>query len=288
MSWRTVVITSTSKLDYQAGYLVVRSKDIKRVHLSEIAVVMVESTAVSITSYLMNELVKRNIKIVFCDEKHNPCAEVLPLHGKQDDAERIREQIQISENRKSEAWTQIVRAKISNQKHLLVLKNKEGISLLEDYENQIEPGDITNREAVAARIYFESLFGKDFTREEVIPINAALNYCYMVLCSLVSREISASGYLTALGIHHTNHANSFNLSCDLMEPFRPLVDKFVFENISTQFETDEKHMVIRFLEQEVLIHDRKEYFINAVGIYVKSVLDFLVCESNEIKFPSIL
>ena len=113
MSWRVVVVKSRSKLDYKLDYLVIRTEDkTARVHLSEIAVLLIESTAVSLTAYLLSELTKQKIKVIFCDEKCNPQAELLPLYGSHDASRKVREQIRWNEETKKLIWAEIVRAKI--------------------------------------------------------------------------------------------------------------------------------------------------------------------------------
>lgn len=112
MSWRTVVISNVSKLDYQIGYLVVRGQETKRIHINEISMLIIESTAVSMTAYLLSELVKNKVKVIFCDEKRNPLSELLPYYGSHDTSLKIRNQIQWRELQKKEIWTQIVKEKL--------------------------------------------------------------------------------------------------------------------------------------------------------------------------------
>lgn len=275
MSWRTVVVTQTCKLDYQQNYLVVRGKETLKVHIQEIAVLMIESTAVSLTSYLLNELIKNKVKIIFCDEKRNPCSELVPYYGSFDTSSKVRNQIRFNKDMKTEVWTKIVREKICQQKQLLKDLEKEEYLLLEQYEQNVISGDSTNREGHAAKVYFNSLFGKSFSRKEDNSINAALNYGYSLILSAINREISANGYLTQLGLFHNNVHNPFNLGCDLMEPFRPLVDRAVVDNKFEQFGKEEKQLMLALLSQEVMIKGKKEKLLNAIKIYVKSIFDVL-------------
>ena len=285
MSWRTVIITSNAKLDYSMGYLIVRTSDVKRVFLSEISVLIIESTAVSLTSYLINELIKKNIKVIFCNEYHQPVSEIVSIYGNSDSSDMVRKQIAISSEIKRNVWMEIIYHKIKGQKRVLELMNKQEAEKLDSYMSQVSPGDLTNREGFAAKVYFNSLFGMEFSRNEPIAVNAALNYGYSILCSAISREIVANGFLTQLGIFHNNHANHFNLSCDLMEPFRPFIDYFVIKNCSEDFSKEDKKKVISFFQTKVIINTRKETIYNAISIYVKSVLDKLLAGSGRIKFP---
>ena len=275
MSWRIIVISKRAKLDLQLGKMVVRSDEITKIVLSEISTIIIESTAVSITASLISELAKRKIKVIFCDEKRNPSCELVNYYGSHDTSNKIRKQIAWKQQTKEAIWTEIVTDKIRKQKDLLELLRRKESALLDTYLKEITWNDGTNREGHAAKVYFNSLFGLDFTRTEDSLINAALNYGYSVLMSAFAREIVASGYLTQLGIFHDNMFNQFNLASDLMEPFRPLVDYIVRSLMPQKFEREEKLEILRILQQEVTIAGRREVVNNAIKIYCKSVFDAL-------------
>ncbi len=280
MSWRTVVVSSSAKLDYQLGYLVVRREDTVKIHLSEISMLVLESTAVSLTVALLSELTKRKVKVIFCDEKRNPSSELIPYYGSHDTSAKIRDQITWDEEKKAAIWTEIVTEKIRKQAEFLRRLEKKEAALLEEYIQEIEFGDATNREGHAAKVYFNAIFGMDFTRTAENSINAALNYGYGIILSSFNREIVSNGYLTQLGLFHDNMFNQFNLGCDFMEPFRPLVDRKVLQMNPQQFEHEEKVAILELLQEEVYIAGRKEYISNAIKIYCKSVFD-AIC-SNDI------
>lgn len=275
MSWRTVVISKRAKLDYQLGYLVVRSEETTKIHLGEISTVLVESTAVSLTTCLLAELAKKKIKVIFCDEKHNPSSELVSYYGSHDTSNKVRKQIQWSSKVKEAVWTEIVTEKIRKQKELLDYLGKEESALLAGYLQEITWNDETNREGHAAKVYFNALFGLDFTRTADNLINAALNYGYSILLSAFAREIVASGYITQLGLFHDNMFNQFNFASDLMEPFRVLIDREVACMSFDQFEQAEKMQLVDVLNREVKIDGRVQYVNNAVKIYCKSVFDAL-------------
>ena len=275
MSWRTIVITKRAKLDLQLGFMVVRGEHTTKVALNEIAVVLIESTAVSLTTSLLAELTKRKVKVIFCDEKRNPSSELVSYYGSHDTSNKIRKQIAWRQNTKEAVWTEIVSEKIRKQKELLELLGKEEAELLSSYLQQIAWNDETNREGHAAKVYFNALFGLDFTRTEDNLINAALNYGYSIILSSFTREIVANGYITQLGLFHDNMFNQFNLASDLMEPFRPLVDKCVLGMKLEQFEHEEKMWLVDILNQGVQIDGKIQYVSNAIKIYCKSVFDAL-------------
>lgn len=290
MSWRVVVIESQSKLDYKMGYLVVRSLDTKRILLDEIAVLMIENPAVSLTGILMEELIVRKVKVIFCDTKRNPIAELIPHHGSHDSSAKIRVQITWEQTTKDNIWRDIVSEKIRKQADFLQeIGHEEQAMMLTEYTGQIELADATNREGHAAKVYFNALFGMDFTRSADTPINAALNYGYSIVLSAFNREVCANGYLTQLGIFHNNMFNHFNLSCDLMEPFRVLVDRMVYRMQPIEFGKDEKHEMWKLLDQKVEIDGQDQFVMNAIKIYTKSVLDAInEGDSSGMKFYNML
>ncbi len=276
MSWRTVVVSSQAKLDYKMGYLVVRSMETNRISVDEIAILVLENSAISLTGSLLEVLVEKKVKVIFCDSKHNPCAELVPHHGSHDSSAKIRTQVAWNEDVKALIWQEIISEKIRKQAtFLLELGKDREAELLYSYIGQVEMLDATNREGHAAKVYFNALFGMEFTRSEENPINAALNYGYSILLSAFNREISANGYVTQLGIFHNNMFNHFNLACDLMEPFRILIDRYVVANLPNEFGKDEKHQLWRILGEKVIIKDTQQYVQNAIRIYTRSVFDAL-------------
>lgn len=275
MSWRTIVISKRAKLDLQLGYMVVRSEEVTKIVLSEISTILIESTAVSLTTGLLAELSKRKIKVIFCDEKRNPSSELVSYYGSHDTSNKIRKQVAWKQNTKEAVWTEIVTEKIRKQKEILEILGKEESEILSSYIKEITWNDGTNREGHAAKVYFNALFGLDFTRTEDNYINAGLNYGYSIILSAFTREIVANGYITQLGLFHDNIFNQFNLASDLMEPFRVLIDQKILQMKLIDFEHNEKMQLVDVLNQEVLIDGKKQYVNNAIKIYCKSVFDAL-------------
>ncbi len=279
MTWRIVVVSGIAKLDLRLNYLVIRGRDLRKIHLSEISLLVIENTAVSLTAALLCELNKRKIKVVFCDERRNPYGELMPYYGSHDSTEKLRVQIKWKADNKQSVWREIVRGKIINQRNVLSKYEREQYSMLDEYAAKVELNDSTNREGHAAKVYFNALFGKDFTRHNNDPINSCLNYGYSVILSVVNRDIVSAGYFTQLGIFHDNTYNQYNLGSDLMEPFRPFVDDLVVEMGPEDITSAEKRRLIDLLNKEVTIDGKKNYLINAIGIYCRSVLDS-VCSGD--------
>ena len=276
MSWRTVVIRSRAKLDYKMNYMVVRKlEETNKVFIDEIHTLIIESTAVSLTAALLNELTKNKVKIIFCDEKRNPSSELISYYGSHDTSAKYRSQISWSRSTKEKVWTEIVREKIKNQAILLKELGYEEYKMLEDYYKQVELFDTTNREGHAAKVYFNALFGKGFSRTNEEPINSALNYGYAILLSAINREVVSMGYMTQFGLFHDNMFNQFNLSCDLMEPFRIFVDRKIIYMDIKDLDSKTKLRIIEAMNDTIDIDGQKMYFNNALKIYCKSVFDAL-------------
>ncbi len=276
MSWRTVVITTRCKLDYKMGYMVVRAEETKKIFLDEIAVVLIENPAVAITGCLLEALTQKKIRVIFCDAKRTPHAELVPHYNAYDCSRKIKAQIRWSDDLKGAVWADIVSEKIRKQADFLEeLRKDSEAALLRSYLSQIEPHDATNREGHAAKVYFNALFGMDFTRSEENAVNAALNYGYGIVLSAFNREIVAHGYLTQLGIFHDNMFNAFNLSCDFMEPFRVLVDRRVKSMEFSAFTSEEKHGLVGLLNDTVVIDRTRQTVLNAVRKYCQSLFEAL-------------
>ena len=274
MSWRTVVITSRCKLDFKMGFMVVRAEETKKIFLDEIAVLLIENPAVSLTGCLLEALCEKKIRVIFCNARRNPTAELVPYYNSYDSSRKIKAQISWNDDMKGAIWADIVAEKIRKQADFLEeLEKLNEASLLRSYLSQIKMHDETNREGHAAKVYFNALFGMDFTRSEENMTNAALNYGYSIILSAFNREITSNGYLTQLGIFHDNMFNHFNLSCDLMEPFRILIDRKVKAMKISDFSSDEKHFLVNTLNDTVTISQTKQTVLNAIKYYCRSVFD---------------
>lgn len=270
------------------GYLVVRGEETHRVFMDEIALLMIENTAVSMTGYLLSELINKKIRVVFCDGKRNPTAELCPYYGSHDSSRKVKQQIQWSDETKGYIWTAIVAEKIRNQANLLSVKKQHTeANKLMQYISELEFGDATNREGHAAKVYFNALFGMEFSRRtSPDPINSCLDYGYGIILSAFNREVTANGYLTQLGLFHDNVFNQFNLSCDLMEPYRPLIDARVLLIDPKEFSPEEKHRLIALIHDPIRINGSEQTVLNSIKIYVKSIFDALNSDDNSlIKFP---
>ena len=274
MSFRTVVITRQSKISYKNRFLVVKQEnDEKYIHLSEIDTIIVDSISVSISAYLLKELADNKINIIFCDEKHNPFGEVVPYYSKHNTSKMIKEQIKWKVSDKDKIWSEIVKNKIMNQALLLKKTKSPKYKLILSYIDEVVDGDKTNREGHAAKVYFNALFGNDFVRNSDDSINAALNYGYAILLSTINKEIINNGYLTQLGIHHKNEFNEFNLTCDLMEPFRIVIDNFVYYNQERKLDTEYKLDIVNILNGTFKYQGKNHTLKDIIKMFVKNTLE---------------
>lgn len=275
MGWRTVLISGRAKLDLKLNNMVIRKDETIKVHIPDIAILIIESTTVSITTALIERLVEEKIKIIFSGKDHNPIGEIVNYYNKHNSVAIIRKQISWTESIKKKVWTEIIKEKIKNQAVLVSCESKEKSNLLLNYVLEIKEGDISNREGHAAKVHFNTLFGKDFIRNDDNAINAMLNYGYTLLLSSFTREITASGYLTQIGIFYDNQFNYYNLASDLMEPLRPMIDRIVYLSYPEYFGREEKMEILTIFEKEVLIGSTKYTLLNAISEYCKSVFKAL-------------
>ena len=277
MTWRVVVIDNRAKLELKLSHLVVRQdgNKVRKIYLKDISHIIVNTTEASITFALLNEIVKNKIKLIFCDEKRNPTAEVSPFYSSYNTSEKIRSQIKWDDYIKGDVWQLIVRQKIKNQMTLLKSCGRKEYTMLEKYIDEVEFYDSTNREGHAAKVYFNALFGKDFSRSDDSNLNAALNYGYSILLSSINRQVVSNGYITQIGIFHDNMFNQFNLSSDLIEPWRGLVDDHVYNSVKKTFDQDQKFELINLLNKEIKIDNKSTRVNQAIDTYVRSVFDAL-------------
>lgn len=274
MSFRTVVITKQSKISYKNRFLVVKQDNNEKfIHLSEIDTIIVDSISVSISAYLLKELSDNKINIIFCDERHNPFGELKSFYSRHNTSKKIKEQIAWKNIEKDNLWSKVVQNKILNQAMLLKKIHSDKYDLILSYIDEVKKGDKTNREGHAAKVYFNALFGMNFIRNDDDNINAALNYGYAILLSAINKEVISNGFLTQLGIHHKNEFNEFNLTCDLMEPFRVIIDNFVYFNQERELDTSYKLDIVNIFNNQYKYLGKKYTLKDIITMFVKNTLN---------------
>ena len=230
---RSLVFENPVILRLKDKQLVVSFKELpdekRTIPIEDIGFVLINHPMVSISMPLLNELASNNIAVVFCDEKGLPQSMLLNFDSNLTQGKIISEQLVAGEVLKKNLWRQIIVSKIKNQSLLLNKLGLDGESLKPLYMN-VKSGDSDNKEGIAARLYFKTLFGKEFTRDRNAGgINAFLNYGYAILRAATVRAALSSGLFPALGIFHHHRSNAFPLADDIMEPFRPFVDEIVYD-----------------------------------------------------------
>ena len=276
MGWRTVVVNTHSKLSYKNNHLIF--KDASRtelIHLSEVDILLLETTDIVLSTMLIKRLVDENILVIFCDDKRLPTAYLMPYYGRHDSSLQLSRQIAWNEDVKAEIWTTIIAQKILNQAFYLgscgFLEKSQSVI---DLYHGLDLFDPSNREGHAARIYFNTLFGNDFSREQDSDINAALDYGYTLILSMFAREIVLSGCMTQFGLKHANQFNQFNLASDIMEPFRPIIDRIVYENRNSSFIKIKRELFT--ISSDTFHYNGKDmYLSNIVSDYTKKVIQAL-------------
>ena len=283
MGWRVIIVNTHSKLSYQNNHLIFKSSTkSEMIHLSEIDLLICETTDISITTMLLKKLADENILTIFCDEKRLPSSQMLPYYGRHDSSLQLTRQISWLEDKKSDVWTDIIAQKIINQaNHLSQLTFDDTASAIHVLLDALEPFDPSNREGHSARIYFNKLFGNDFTRDANNDINAGLDYGYTLLMSVFAREIVKMGCMTQLGLKHSNQFNDFNLASDIMEPFRIIVDQIVYGHRNKKFGEIRRELFEMFATKYV--YGRQEMFLtNIASDYTKRVIAMMNGESDKI------
>lgn len=294
MGYRQVIIKKSEKLHFKDNQLIIdKDESSIKVPLEDISYILIEDSSTVLTTRLLAELGKNAISLIVCDEKFEPTSIMYPYnyHFKQLDV--FSHQLEIDDSIKNEFWNQIVKRKIENSIRVLEMTSKEEfpISKLTEYINEITDGDSKNREGLAAKMYFRSLFGSDFIRFYDDNVNAALNYGYTIIASAIIRNLAVYGLNTYLGIHHSSKINNFNLAYDFLEPYRSVVDKFVYDNkddivLPLSFEFRKK--LINLLNKEVL-HQNKKYTIEySTGLLIKSYIKSFSSGEIKLDLPSII
>ena len=280
--WRTIIVESAEALHLQNNDLVIAGGDDFVLPLSQIQRILIASPKGTISVPLLQRLCSSNVELVICDEKYNPSGELIPFGSHSRTAGCMQIQSAWTEQEKNEMWREIVVAKIQNQIETLRECHIEIPEELAACVSAVLPGDETNREGVAARLYFNALFGMDFIRHTENELNAALNYGYTILLSAMTRVIASYGYHTALGIHHHSRYNRFNLASDLMEPFRPAIDKMVYRNKNRPLSWDYKKELISLLVADCYYANRRMSVQTAMELYALDVFGAMTDPKRQI------
>lgn len=273
MSWRSVMITQPTKLSVKNRQLKITQDEEWSIPMEDISSIVLETPQISISSKVMSLVADNKIVMYSCDDKHLPNGIFIPFASHSRELKIFKNQLECSESFKKRCWQRIVVRKILNQAEVLRLCNKTLMSeYLEKLSSAVKSGDSNNREAIAAKGYFSSLFGNTFNRNYENVYNAALNYGYSIIRGAIARTIVSYGYLPFLGIHHKNELNNYNLVDDFIEPFRPIVDLWVRNNINskTVFNKKIRSELLNLLNIDVKIQGKLQSVNNSINVMISS------------------
>jgi CRISP-associated protein Cas1 len=277
----------------------VDSGETKTVPIEDIGVIMLDNQQITITQALMAKLLNNNTSIITCDNTHHPVGLFLNLDGNTLQSRIFQAQVDASEPLKKQLWQQTVIAKIQNQAAMLGQQTATGNlfnapdKLLFNYAKDVKSGDSENLEAAAAGYYWKRIFPPflNFTRErEGAPPNNLLNYGYAILRAIVARSLVGSGMLPTLGIHHRNQYNAYCLADDIMEPYRPYVDKVVCEIVSMngqylEMTPNMKKQLLGIPAMDVMIDNQSSPLMNAVQRTTASLAKCYEGKARKILYP---
>lgn len=270
-----------------------KESSVKRIPIEDIGVVVLDHKQITITQGALGALLDNNVAVVTCDEQRMPSGLMLPLSGNTTQSERFRHQIEASLPLKKQLWQQTIQAKILNQSAILYSQRGMECGNMEAWAKQVKSGDADNLEGRAAAFYWQSLFGniKGFHRDrEGVAPNNLLNYGYAILRAVVARSLVGSGLLPTLGIHHHNRYNAYCLADDIMEPYRPYVDRLVAEIVGsganiTELTPELKSKLLSIPVLDVVINGRRSPLMIGVGMTTASLYRCYSGEIRKIAYP---
>lgn len=270
------------------------SGETKTAPIEDIGVLILDHQQITITQALMARLLANNVAFITCDNTHHPVGLMLNLDGHTLQSQKFQSQVEASEPLKKQLWQQTVIAKIQNQATLLALQREEN-KLLLAYVKEVKSGDADNHEAKAAAHYWKRVFPDflGFTRERYgAPPNNLLNYGYAIIRAIVARCLVGSGLLPTLGIFHRNQYNAYCLADDIMEPYRPFVDKAVCEIIRMnghflEMTPKMKQALLAVPAMDVKIDGQKSPLMNAVQRTTASLARCFEGKSRKLLYPAL-
>ena len=283
MSFKHIFIIQKSYLSYQNNSLAVKNEHREAlISLDDIDMLIVENNQTTISSSLISHMAQKNISVVFVDEKFMPVAISHGLYKNSRTFKIQKAQLSVSKPRINRLWKDIVSSKVLNQGD--VTKDEYLYSLA----NKVQSADKTHIESIAAAYYFKKLFGSDFVRKnELDTRNVVLNYGYSIIRSSISRHIIAYGLNPSFGIWHSNELNAYNLADDLLEPFRPIVDRYVLVNNidkNSVFAQNIKYDLVGLLYAKVKNNSGENIILNdAIKNIVASYQSFCLCKREDVE-----
>ena len=294
MAWRVIGIENPAQLSLRDNQLIVAQDEEVSLPIEDLDALVLDSYGITTTANLLTALATSGVTTVICDDKHLPASVLLPYSQHSRQAKVSRQQLAMSQPLKKQLWQRIIEQKITNQADVLQTIGLDDAQL-RTLATDVKSGDTSNRESIAARIYFDQLLD-DATRRKPIWHNAALNYGYAMVRSHIARHITARGLVASQGIFHRSELNSFNLADDLIEPYRAVVDLYILEKVAPLHTGDpdasltksDRQLIIDVLNFSVIIDGKKFTAKHAVERTVDSFVESIeVKEANKLLLPKI-
>ena len=273
------------------GDLPIGEDVVKTIPIEDTGIVILDNKQITITQGLMEALLENNCALITCDSKRMPTGLMLPLAGNTIQTERFKSQIEASLPLKKQLWQQTIEAKISNQAAVLKYVTGELHNNMLKWAGSVKSGDTENMEARAAVYYWKTIFDDEFfTRDnDSDGRNGLLNYGYAILRAIVARALVGAGLIPTLGIHHHNRYNAYCLADDIMEPYRPYVDKLVLdileEDSCATISQIVKAKLLGLPVMEVIINEHRSPLMLAVSQTVSSLVKCYRGESRRLIYP---
>lgn len=295
MAFRTILIEKARRINLDLNSIVINYDNNEfNINLDEINIIIFDDPMCLISLKIISKLCEKGISVIMTDSSHNPIGTLLPLQRHTRAPKKLRMQLEWTDKEKTYLWNNIVKNKIENQIMTLAKLNKnEKLQLLNKYIFEMQENDKTNREGLASRTYFKELFSNEFKRFSEDIINYCLNFAYQIVRSKISQEIVSLGYLTQLGINHKSEYNYFNLSDDLIEPYRPIIDYYIWiilEQNKEKFLTPQlKRNIVDILNKEIIYNNQIIKIGISIQFYIQNLMSFM--ETGNVKkilFPKLL
>ncbi len=278
MGWRIVYIEESENVSsYLDNVRIKRLENDVLIPYRDIHTLIIDNYKTYLTTNFIIKCAENKINLIVCGLEHLPIAFVSPISGHSQSPLILKKQLEWSNSLKERLHKQIIKGKIENQIQVLISNNKskEVIDKIMQFKNEVVNGDITNREGLAAKMYFRELFGNTFIRFSDDIINAALNYGYTILRTQISKVLISKGLNTSLGIFHRGIDNIFNLSDDIIEVFRPIIDDYVYKNMVNKecFTRDDRINIIQLTTKNMKYNGQRNTFFNVIGLYISNIME---------------
>jgi CRISPR-associated protein Cas1 len=263
-------------------------ENVRSFPIEDIGVVVLDNKHITITQGVLDALLENNAAVITCDSSRIPVGLMLPLCGNTIQNERFRDQLDASLPLKKQLWQQTIQAKIANQAAVLQACRSAEVRNMLKWVEEVRSDDVENMEARAAAYYWANLFTNFKRHREGTPPNNLLNYGYAILRAIVARALVSSGLLPTLGIHHHNRYNAYCLADDIMEPYRPYVDKLVvslFDNGIIELDKNTKSRLLSIPVLDVTINGQRSPLMISVGLTTSSLFKCFNGKSRKILYP---